>query len=96
MEKTARMREPGRLTSDAIRDFFAGKFYQRIFAAMRLDNEKIALGRRQLILDFYALDAVELCRQFGIDLTLSEIAKWAHLASRPENMNNTAETAEIH
>ena len=83
MEKPARMREPGRLSGYAIRDFFEGKFYQRTFAAMSLVKEEIVLGRRRLVLDSYALDAVELCRQFGIDLTPSEIAKWAQMTSRP-------------
>lgn len=84
VEKTARMREPGRLTADAIRDFFAGKFYQRIFAAMIPVKEVTELGGRRLELDSYALELGELCRQFGIVLTPSEIEKWRQIASRPE------------
>ncbi len=89
MEKTACMREPGRLTSDAIRDFFAGKFYQRTFAAMIPVKEVTELGGKCIEIDSYALELGELCRQFGIDLTPSEIEKWRQRASRPENTDNT-------
>ena len=92
LDKTARMRKPGRLTADAIQEFFAGKFYQHIFAAMRPFKEKIELGRRRLELDSYVLDFLKLCQQFAITLTSNELAKLEHLAIKPENMNNTSQT----
>ena len=89
MEKTARMRDPGRLSGGAIREFFEGNFYQRTFKAMIPVKEVTELGNRRLELDSYALELGELCRQFGIDLTPSEIEKWTKIVSRPENTNNT-------
>ena len=89
MEKTARMREPGQLSGGATREFFEGKFYQRTFTAMIPVKEVTELGSKRLELNSYALELGELCRQFGIDLTPSEIEEWTQRASRPENTNNT-------
>ena len=89
LDKTAPMRKPGRLTADAIQDYFAGKYHQHIFAAMIPVKQKIELGRRRLELDSYALDLLQLCQQFGITLTANELAEWEHLAIKPDNMKSS-------
>ena len=67
-------REPGHATSRAMRSFFAGSYYQRAFAAMVRAVDEVELDGKRLRHHTYALDLVELCRRYGVELQPDELS----------------------
>ncbi len=74
-EHAARTRPAGRLTGDAIRGFFDGSFYDRIFAAMTPVARVAELAGRRLKHESYALDFIALGREFGVEIDPQEFAR---------------------
>jgi hypothetical protein len=62
------MRAAGALTGAAMRDFFAGSYYDRMFAAM-VQVERVAeVAGTRVSYKSYALDLIALGREFGIEI----------------------------
>ena len=56
------------MTGTAIREFFAGSFDDRMFATMTPVEHVVELAGRRLEHETFALDFIELGRQFGIEV----------------------------
>lgn len=68
------MRAAGALTGAAMREFFAGSFYDRMFGAM-VQVERVAeVAGTRVKYESYALDVIALGREFGIDIEPRTVA----------------------
>ena len=69
------MREQGRLSGEAIRRFFSGEFYERIFSAMIPTQEVSDFGEMRLSVTTYVLDLVALLERFGIQISYEDLSE---------------------